>query len=71
MCGKTGYVDQSGSCAASLAVGSDGKEYICVTAASNSKWRCIDDQVELYQRFLPEMTPEPGTPETPPGSEGP
>lgn len=71
VCGKTGYVDQSGSCAASLAVGSDGKEYICVTAASNSKWRCIDDQVELYQRFLPEMAPEPGTPETPPGSEGP
>ncbi len=55
ICGKTGYVDQSGSCAASLARGNDGREYICVTAASNSKWRCIDDQVELYQQFLPEQ----------------
>lgn len=68
LCGKTGYVDQSGSCAASLALGSDGREYICVTAASNSKWRCIDDQVELYQQFLPEQTLAQ---ETPPDSEGP
>lgn len=68
LCGKTGFVDQSGSCAASLALGGDGREYICVTAASNSKWRCIDDQVELYQQFLPEQTLAQ---ETPPGSEGP
>lgn len=53
LCAKTGYVPQSGSCAASLAVGSDGKEYICVTAHSNSPWRCIYDHVALYQQFLP------------------
>ncbi|MDE7321923.1 MAG: hypothetical protein K2N73_04210 [Lachnospiraceae bacterium] len=53
LCAKTGYVAQSGSCAASLAVGSDGKEYICVTAQSTSSWRCIYDHVSLYQQFLP------------------
>lgn len=53
LCAKTGYVVQSGSCAASLAVGNDGKEYICVTAHSASSWRCIYDQVALYQQFIP------------------
>lgn len=52
LCAKTGYVVQSGSCAASLSVGSDGKEYICVTAHSNSSWRCIYDHVALCQQFM-------------------
>ncbi len=53
LCAKTGFVDQSGSCAASLSRGNDGKEYLCVTAGANGTWRCIADQVELYQKFLP------------------
>lgn len=52
LCGKTGFVDQSGSCAASLARGDNGREYLCVTANSTSSWRCIDDQVALYQNFI-------------------
>lgn len=55
LCAKTGYVDQSGSCAASLGLDRDGKEYLCVTAGSSSTWTCIYDQVELYQTFLPEI----------------
>ena len=60
LCAKTGYVDQSGSCAASLGRDEEGKEYLCVTAGSNSTWTCIYDQVELYQTFLPapESAPE-------------
>ena len=58
LCGKTGFVDQSGSCAASLGTDYEGKEYLCVTAASQGSWRCIADQVELYQRFLPEAETE-------------
>lgn len=54
LCGKTGYVVQSGSCAASLSRGHDGREYLCVTAGSDSQWKCIADQVGLYERFLPE-----------------
>lgn len=58
LCAKTGYVVQSKSCAASLATDRAGKEYICVTAGSNSSWTCIADQVELYQRYLDD-TPVP------------
>lgn len=53
LCAKTGYVVQSGSCAASLSVGNDGKEYICVTAQSTGSWKCIYDHVAMYQQFLP------------------
>ena len=54
LCAKTGFVAQSGSCAASLASDKNGKEYICVTAGSTSSWRCIYDHVELYDKYLPE-----------------
>lgn len=53
LCGKTGYVTESGSCAASLAVDSQGREYLCVTAGASSSAQCLADQEALYQRFLP------------------
>lgn len=49
---KTGYVVQSGSCAASYAEDKQGNGYICVTAGSTSSWRCIYDHVALFQQFL-------------------
>jgi len=52
LCAKTGYVVQSKSCAASLAVDHGGREYLCVTAGSDSNWTCIADHVKLYQRYL-------------------
>ena len=52
ICAKTGYVVQSKNCAASLAADGSGREYICVTAGSSSTWKCIADQVELYQTWL-------------------
>lgn len=52
ICAKTGYVQQSGNCAASLSIGNDGKLYICATARSKSAWQCIKDHVTLYQHFL-------------------
>lgn len=52
LCAKTGFVNQSGSCAASLAADHEGREYICVTTGSMSSWTCIYDHVELYQAFL-------------------
>ena len=51
LCAKTGYVDQSGSCAVSYGIDNGGKEYICVTANAASSWRCIYDHVDLYLRF--------------------
>lgn len=52
LCGKTGYVPQSGNCAASYALDEAGNAYICVTGNAHSAWRAIYDHVELYERFL-------------------
>ena len=51
ICGKTGYVVQSGNCAASYAVDNSGKGYVCVTAGANSAFRCISDHARLYKQF--------------------
>lgn len=51
LCAKTGYVVQSGNCAASYFISDSGKEYLCVTAEAHSSWRCIYDHVEIYQRY--------------------
>lgn len=51
LCAKTGYVVQSGSCAASYSISNNGKQYICVTANAHSSWRCIYDQVAIYQEY--------------------
>ena len=51
LCAKTGYVLQSGNCAASYGIDHSGKEYVCVTANAHSGWRCIYDHVELYKQF--------------------
>lgn len=55
LCAKTGYVDQSGSCAVSYGIDNGGKEYICVTANAASSWRCIYDHVDLYLRFATDL----------------
>ena len=53
VCGaKTGFVNESGCCAASYAVGNDGKQYICVTVNAWSAWRCIYDHVQIYQDYI-------------------
>lgn len=51
LCAKTGFVNQSGSCAASYAVSDAGVPYICVTAKSTSSWKCIYDHVALYSQY--------------------
>lgn len=48
---KTGYVSQSGNCAASTAQDSAGKQYLCVTAQAGSGWQCIFDHVALYDGY--------------------
>lgn len=52
VCAKTGYVVQSGSCAASYSENDSGKRIVCVTAGSTSSWRCIYDHVAVYQQFM-------------------
>ena len=48
---KTGYVDESGSCAVSSMIADSGTEYICCTANSTSSWRCIYDHVDIYKTY--------------------
>lgn len=58
LCGKTGYVVESGNCAVSYAVGPSGNEYICATANSSSTWRCIYDHVDIYHAFIKQTNVE-------------
>ena len=48
---KTGFVAQSGCCGASYQISNDGTPYICVTADAWSSWRCIYDQVDIYETY--------------------
>lgn len=52
LCGKTGYVNQSGNCAVSYGIDKAGKKYICVTAKCElGGWKCIGDHVRMYKQF--------------------
>lgn len=51
LCAKTGYVLQSGNCAASYEITEDKTPYICVTADAYSSWRCIYDHVAMYDLY--------------------
>lgn len=48
---KTGYVDESGSCAVSSMTSDSGVNYICCTAKSSSSWQCIYDHVFIYKNY--------------------
>ena len=48
---KTGYVDESGSCAVSSMTTESGVEYICCTAKSSSSWQCIYDHANIYNAY--------------------
>ncbi len=56
-CAKTGYVKESGNCAASYATDDNGCDLIVVTGMSTSSWRCIYDHVDLYRRYMPGYDP--------------
>lgn len=48
---KTGFVNESGSCAASYFTSATGTNYICVTAQAYSSWRAIYDHVAIYKTY--------------------
>ncbi len=52
LCGKTGYVVQSGNCAASYGISQSGKGYVCVTAHATSGWKCIYDHADIYRTYM-------------------
>lgn len=50
--GKTGYVDESGNCAASCGQDEGGNLYICVTGKAGSSSLCMADHVALYTGYV-------------------
>ncbi|MCR5591503.1 MAG: hypothetical protein K6F73_08200 [Lachnospiraceae bacterium] len=56
-CAKTGYVKESGNCAASYATDDNGTDLIVVTGMSTSSWRCIYDHIALYRKYMPGYDP--------------
>ena len=62
-CGKTGYVKQSGNCAASYASDGEGNDLIVVIGNSDGSWRCIYDHIALYRKYMPGYDPSTADPE--------
>ncbi len=56
-CAKTGYVRQSGNCAASYATDDKGQDIIVVTGNSAGSWRCIYDHIALYRKYFKDYDP--------------
>lgn len=50
--GKTGYVNESGNCAASCGQDTAGNLYICVTGKAGSSSLCMADHVALYTGYV-------------------
>ena len=52
-CAKTGYVQESGFCAASYGETSEGQGFICVTGKSTGTQQSIKDHAALYKAYCP------------------
>ena len=52
-CAKTGYVEESGFCAASYGENTEGRGFICVTGKSTGTQQSIKDHAALYKAYCP------------------
>ncbi len=50
--GKTGFTDESGYSLVSIAE-KDGVKYICVTVKSKDEWKSAEDNIAIYEKYLP------------------
>jgi len=51
LAGKTGFVNESGSCAVSYGENAEGRGFLCVTGNAYNQWRVINDHAELYKLY--------------------
>ncbi len=58
LCGKTGFVDQSGNCAVSYGVDESGNEYICATTGAQGSMRCVNEHAALYKAYAKQKPAE-------------
>lgn len=52
--GKTGFVNESGSCLVSYAETSKGHKYIFCTSGAVYKWAPVYDEIHVYEEYIPE-----------------
>ena len=50
--GKTGFTDEAGF-TLSTVCRRKGKYYICVTAKSTGDFKSVEDQIAIYEKYLP------------------
>lgn len=50
--GKTGYVNESGNCIASYAVGNNGNSYIFVSTNAKGTWDAVFDHINVYSKYV-------------------
>ena len=48
---KTGFVNQSLYCAASLYIRDDGRKFICVTGKTDTAMHCVEDHAAMYRKY--------------------
>lgn len=52
--GKTGYVNESGSCLVSYAVTDNGHAYAFCTSGATYKWAPVYDEIYVYKNLIPD-----------------
>ncbi len=50
--GKTGFTDESGYSLISICE-KDGRSFICVTVKSTDQWTSVEDNIAIYENYLP------------------
>ena len=53
--GKTGFTDEAGFTLSTICSKS-GKNYICVTSKSTDEFKSVEDQIAIYEKYLPKNT---------------
>lgn len=50
--GKTGFTDEAGYSIVTVCK-KDGRNFICVTGKSEDEWKAIEDNIAIYEKYLP------------------
>lgn len=59
--GKTGFVNQSGSCLVSYAVTNKGHAYVFCSSGATYRWAPVYDEIYVYKNIIPASEKDPET----------
>ena len=54
--GKTGFINEAGSCLVSYAVTNKGHAYVFCTGGATYKWAPVYDEIYVYKKLIPESS---------------